>query len=167
MRFIHGKLSYPKLEKNQRINVTNDEISYWKKLRREGMSIKKISDMANRDKTVVVYHITPYGKSMHKKGSKRYMEKTYEKRWKQYYREKNKLHQRERYKNDLDYRIYQTLSKHGFDGLKKKYGTFQNYYNYRKALFEKEKEPSITKEKLKTIVQVLRMKFKVEKHSNS
>jgi len=158
---VNGKCTYPKKKINRHRNITTEETEYWKELQKEGLTIAQIGEKVGRHPTQIKYYLTTYEKPMNNKAAKIYIMKNYNSKYKEYYRIVNNKSQIVRYKNDLDYRFYQACNKLGCKNIKKNYGSLENYYKYRKLLFEAEKDPKITKEQYKEFKSQMVRRFKI------
>lgn len=153
----NGKCVYPKKKINNNRNITDDEIKYWKQLRKKGLSYEKIAEKAGRNPTQIKYHLSSY-RETNINAAKNYIMAHYDK-YKEVYRIAVAKNQKKRYADDLDYRVY-SACRTRCKSITKHYGTLENYYRYRKLLFEAEKDPNISKTEYKKIKLNLLSKFK-------
>jgi len=165
---VKGKCVFPSVEKDKdkRITVTKQDIKEMKKLRKTGMSYDNIGIEMNRPKNVVkAYLIKNFSKKYtvytSRCNTKRYKN---DERFRTLLKQSVKENQRLRYKNDIEYRIYNACKEMGCSFLKKRYGSLEKYREYRLKCFQYEINPSISDSQYKELRRNLRRKYLVRKN---
>ena len=159
---VKGKCVFPNMEqsRDKRFTITKPEIIEMKKLRKEGLSYDKIAELINRQTNVVkAYLQKDYSKKFAKYTGKcnknRYKN---DERFRTLQKQSVKENQNRRYKEDIEYRIYNSC-RGRCAVLKKNYGSLEKYREYRLKLFKYEKDPLISREKYLELRRNLRKKY--------
>lgn len=165
---VNNKCVYPRVEKDQdrRRTVSKEDIKEIKELRKKGIAYHKIAKITKRPTVLVKSYLIPGYKEQFAKYTKKHNNNRYktDPKFRKKLKEQVAVKMIEKYRNNVEFRIYQSCRSIGCKNVIANYGSLERFRKMKIEMFNFEKNnPKIPKDILREKIFEIRKKYRIPK----